>query len=130
VFICTALDFIDKAQSNVFALQNLEVLINAILYNPGASLHIMETMRPGRGRIFFDKWFDAIPVANKLPRVHDKRLTILALCALMELPPNAIPDTLKNGWSGILSGILMIFIELPKALQGMSCCSGPRPFWD
>ena len=78
----------------------------------------METARPGMGRAFFDAWFQAIHVDHKLPRVHDKKLTILALCALMELPPSAIPETLKAGWSGILAGILRIFTDLPRAIQG------------
>jgi len=77
----------------------------------------METARPGMGRAFFDTWFQAIHVDHKLPRVHDKKLTILALCALMELHPSTIPETLKAGWSGILAGILRIFTDLPRAIQ-------------
>ncbi|KAJ7578155.1 armadillo-type protein [Mycena floridula] len=113
--IMTALDHIDKAETRALRLANLEVLINAVLYNPSAALHIMET-RPGAGRLFFDKWFTAIKSADALPRVHDKKLTIVTLCALMEMPPNAIPETLQSGWAGLLAGVLTIFTELPKAI--------------
>ena len=78
----------------------------------------METARPGTGRAFFDTWFNfqAIHVDHKLPRVHDKKLTVLALCALMELHPSAIPEILEAGWSGIVAGILRIFTDLESPL--------------
>ena len=78
----------------------------------------MESSRPGMGRAFFDQWFQDIQVDKKLPRVYDKKLSILALCALLELHPSAIPGTLQDGWLGIPAGILRIFVYLPKAVQG------------
>jgi hypothetical protein len=116
--ILTALDQLDKGETSAFRLANLEVLVNAVLYNASAALHLMETSRPGMARTFFDKWFAAINAENGLPRVHDKKLSILALCALLEMNPNAIPDTLKDGWSGIVAGILAIFKDLPRAVEG------------
>lgn len=55
--------------------------------------------------------------------MHDKKLAILALCACLELDPAAIPETLKDGWPGIVGGILSIFKALPKAIEGrlLSC---------
>jgi hypothetical protein len=97
-------------------LANLEVLINAVLYNPTAALHLIEAFRPGMARVFFDKWFAAINNEARLPRVHDKKLSILALCALLELAPAAVPETLQSGWPGIVGGILKIFKDLPKAI--------------
>ena len=78
----------------------------------------MESSRPGMARVFFDKWFAAINAENRLPRVHDKKLSILALCALLEMAPGAIPEMLKDGWPGIVTGILRIFKDLPKAIEG------------
>ncbi|EIM81399.1 ARM repeat-containing protein [Stereum hirsutum FP-91666 SS1] len=112
----TALDHIDSAETAAFRLANLEVLINAVLYNPAATLHLMEQYAPGTSRTFFDKWFAAINSDNKLPRVHDKRLTIVALCALMEVEPNAIPEAVREGWPGIVAGALKVFKDLPKAI--------------
>lgn len=91
-----------------------------MLYNPGAALHLMEAYRPGTARAFFDKWFEAINGENRLPRVHDKKLSIMALCALLEMDPSAIPDSVKEGWPGIVAGVLRIFKDLPQAIAGSS----------
>ena len=95
---------------------NLEVLVNAVLYNPTASLHIIDSAEPGIARIFIDRWFTAIS-KGQLPRVHDKKLSILALSALLEVPPASIPESLKAGWPGIVGGVLTVFKELPKAIE-------------
>jgi importin-7 len=91
--------------------------MNAVLYNPHAALVLMESSRPGMARVFFDKWFEAINNSSQLPRVHDKKLSILALCALLEMDPGNIPPSLSSGWSGIVAGILKIFKDLPDAIQ-------------
>ena len=117
--IVTALNHFDKAESRALKLANLEVLINSVLYNPSAALHFIETFRPGMARTFFDSWFGFIKSAEtKLPRVHDKKLSIVALCALLELAPGAIPDNLKDGWPAIVGGIIKVFHDLPKAVEG------------
>lgn len=108
----------DDINSASLRLANLEVLINAVLYNPSAALHIIEASRPGMMRIFFDKWFAAIKTSDRLPRVHDKKLTIMALCALLEMLPQAIPDLLRDAWPLIVTGVLHIFKDLPKAVEG------------
>jgi hypothetical protein len=70
--------------------------------------------------MFFDKWFAAINNSEKrLPRVHDKKLTIVALCALLELNGNAIPVGLREGWPGIVAAAVRTFKDLPKAVEGM-----------
>jgi site-specific recombinase len=117
--IITALDHLDKAETTALQLANLEVLINAVLYNASAALHLIETSRPGMVRTFFDKWFAAINAENRLPRVHDKKLSIMALCSLLEMDPSTIPETLRDGWSGIVAGVLKIFKDLPSAVEGL-----------
>lgn len=95
------------------------MLVNTVLYNPSAALHLMEATRAGSSRLFFDKWFAAIGAADaKLPRVHDKKLSIMALCALLELDPAAIPEPLREGWPAIVAGALKLFEGLPKAISG------------
>ncbi|KAI3621267.1 nonsense-mediated mrna decay protein [Moniliophthora roreri] len=102
-FIITALDFINVAETAALKLALLNVLVNAVLYNPSATLHIMESSKPGSARVFFDKWFAAINKNDTLlPRVHDKKLSILALSSLLELDPAAIPEQLREGWPGIV----------------------------
>ncbi|KAJ7364882.1 armadillo-type protein [Mycena albidolilacea] len=114
--IVTALSQLDKAETAALRLANLEVLINAVLYNPAAALHIMETTQAGFARKFFDSWFAAINDHNKMPRVHDKKLSIMALCALLEMAPGAVPESLNDGWPGIVGGVLKIFKDLPEAI--------------
>ena len=116
--IATALNLLDKTETPSLRLANLEVLINAVLYNPSAALHLMEAHQAGMARVFFDRWFVAINNENRLPRVHDKKLSLLALCALMEMPPDAVPESLRDGWPGIVGGALKIFKALPKAIEG------------
>ncbi len=116
--IATALPVMDKAETNALRLANLNVLVNAILYNPAAALHILDQAGPGVARKFFDKWFAAINVEARLPRVHDKKLSIVALSALMEMDPANIPESVKEGWPGIVSGALKLFQEYPKAVAG------------
>jgi len=48
--------------------------------------------------------------------VHDKKLSILALCKLLEMEAGAIPDSLRDGWPGIVVGVLNIFKSLPQAV--------------
>ncbi|OAX33365.1 hypothetical protein K503DRAFT_859836 [Rhizopogon vinicolor AM-OR11-026] len=73
-------DHIVKGETSSFRLANLEILINAVLYNASAALHFTEAYKPGFAHVFFNCWFAAINGGNKLPRVHDKKLRILALC--------------------------------------------------
>lgn len=115
--VIIALNQLDKKTTSALCLANLEVLINALLYNAAASLQIMEGHAQGASRVFFDQWFAAINTEDKLPRVHDKKLSILALCALMEMDPSLVPDSLKDGWHGIVAGALKIFKDLPKAIE-------------
>ncbi|KAJ7019445.1 armadillo-type protein [Mycena alexandri] len=115
--IVTALSQLDKAETASLRLANLEVLINAVLYNPAAALHIIEATQAGMARKFFDAWFLAIGDHAKMPRVHDKKLSIVALCALLEMPAGAVPETLKEGWPGIVGGVLKIFKDLPGAIE-------------
>ena len=67
----------------------------------------MEVYKPG---------FVAINSENKLPRVHNKRLSTLALWKLLEMEAAAIPDGLRDGWPGIVVGALNIFKTLPQAI--------------
>ncbi|KAJ7704207.1 armadillo-type protein [Mycena metata] len=114
--IVTALSQLDKAETASLRLANLEVLINSVLYNPAAALHIIEATQAGMARKFFDAWFLAIGDHAKMPRVHDKKLSIVALCALLEMPAGAVPETLKDGWPAIVGGVLKLFKDLPGAI--------------
>jgi len=115
--IKTAIDNIDGGNTYSFKLANLLVLINTVFYNPTAALHLMENYKAGASRLFFDKWFAAINMdEKKLPRLHDKKLSILVLCKLMEVDGSMVPAGLQEGWPGIVAGALAIFKGLPQAI--------------
>ena len=91
----------------------------------------MESIHPSASRHFFDKWFEAIDSTStaaskgasatpedKLPRVHDKKLTIVAICALLEMDPSQIPEPVQEGWPNIVAGALHVFKGLPDAVAG------------
>lgn len=118
VIIATAFNTFDKAQTRALNLANLDVLVNAVLYNPAAALHLMENSGAGRCRIFLTKWFGAINGESGLPRVHDKKLSIMALCALLEMDPSAVPEPVKDGWHNFVVAGLQIFKGLPHAMEG------------
>ena len=94
------------------------MLINAVLYNPGAALALMDAQRPHGARLFFDRWFAAVNAERGLPRVHDKTLSIVALSALLEMKAGAVPAELREGWPGIVGGAIRVFKGLPKAIAG------------
>ena len=118
VIVNTSLAHFDSAKTSKFRLANLEVLINCVLYNPVAGLHFIEAYSPGMACTFLDRWFAAIKAENGLPRVYDKRLSIIALSALMEMEESTIPGPLKEAWKVIVSGALKVFEGLPKAVAG------------
>ncbi|CAG8536645.1 10869_t:CDS:10 [Diversispora eburnea] len=96
-----------------FKIHCIEIVINCLYYNPVLTLHNLEER--GMTQSFFTLWFSYI---NKFSRVHDKKLVIVALCALIELPVEQLPHTLQAGWSQVLDGILEVFKSLPKAEEG------------
>lgn len=79
----------------------------------------MESIQAGASRLVLDKWFEAINTSKGLPRVHDKTLSIMALCAMLEMDPASVPQPVKEGWPQIVAGTLQIFKDLPRAIEGM-----------
>jgi hypothetical protein len=100
-------------------LANLNVLVNAILYNASATFQIIEGLSPNFSRVVFDKWFKSMNEKDGLPRVHDMKLSLMAMCGLLELEESAIPPSLKEGWASIVPAVLAIFKKLPEAMQGI-----------
>jgi len=103
-------------------LANLNVLVNAILYNTPVAFQIIEGLSPNFSRLVFDKWFKSMNEPGGLPRVHDMKLSVMALCSLLELNESEIPPSLKDGWGSIVPALLSIFKQLPDAI--LRECSG------
>ncbi|QRV92799.1 importin beta N-terminal domain [Ceratobasidium sp. AG-Ba] len=100
------------AKTKTLKLHLLNVLISALLYNPILTLHVLGP----NARSVFDRWFVALRTEDALPRVHDKKLSILAFCALLKVERERVPADLQEGWVGIVGGILELLQEFPKAV--------------
>ncbi|KAI9277967.1 armadillo-type protein [Umbelopsis sp. AD052] len=104
--------FTGSMKTTEFKVHCIEIVVNCIYYNPQLSISILEENQWTQG--FFTTWFNTL---DKFSRVHDKKLVIVALCSLLELPTESIPASLQAGWSQMLNGMLMVFKTLPKAME-------------
>ncbi|EAT84518.2 hypothetical protein SNOG_08242 [Parastagonospora nodorum SN15] len=90
----------------------MEVVINSIYYNPALALHVLESN--GWTNKFFSLWFSSI---DNFSRVHDKKLCISAICALLTLQAESVPVSVQQGWPRLLQGVVRLFQTLPAALK-------------
>jgi hypothetical protein len=94
-----------------YKIHLMEMVINAIYYDPILSLQILETQ--GWTNKFFSLWFGSM---TSFTRVHDKQLCILAIIALLDVKPDQIPASIMVGWPRLLQGIKILFDTLPDAM--------------
>ncbi|KAL1884211.1 hypothetical protein VTK73DRAFT_5347 [Phialemonium thermophilum] len=99
-----------KAKS--YKIHLMEMVINAIYYNPLLTLQVLESK--GWTNKFFSLWFGSM---DSFTRVHDKKLCIVAIVALLSLDPSQIPASVSVGWPRLLQGITTLFKTLPVALK-------------
>jgi hypothetical protein len=95
-----------------YRIHLMEMVINAIYYNPTLALHILESR--GWTNKFFSLWFSNI---DSFSRVHDKKLSIAAVIALLSLRADQIPASVQQGWPRLLTGVIRLFQTLPGALK-------------
>lgn len=88
----------------------MELVINAVNYNPVLALQVLETK--GWTNRFFSLWFSSM---NTFSRVHDKKLCIIAITALLNLNPEQVPASISVGWFRLVEGICELFKTLPNA---------------
>ncbi|KAG0045066.1 hypothetical protein BGZ83_009681 [Gryganskiella cystojenkinii] len=100
----------DKIQTVEFKVQAIEVVMNSLYYNAAVTLRILE--ENGWTQPFLTAWFTNL---DKFSRVHDKKLSIVALCSILSVPVEQLPVALQSGWPQILNGILRNFEGLPLA---------------
>ncbi|KAF8935125.1 hypothetical protein BGZ47_010058 [Haplosporangium gracile] len=100
----------DGIQTVEFRVQALEVVMNALYYNAAVTLRLLE--ENGWTQRFLTVWFANL---DKFSRVHDKKLSIFALCSILNVPVAQLPPALQSGWPQILNGILTNFEGLPVA---------------
>ena len=98
-----------------YRIHLMEMVINAIYYNALVTLHILESN--GWTNKFFSLWFSNI---ESFRRVHDKKLSIVAISNLLTLNANEIPTSVQQGWPRLLQGVVRLFQTLPAALKSES----------
>ncbi|KAI9743827.1 MAG: hypothetical protein M1818_002561 [Claussenomyces sp. TS43310] len=95
-----------------YKIHLMEMIINAIYYNPVLTLHVLESK--GWTNKFFSLWFSSI---DSFSRVHDKTLSISAIVALLTLNADQVPISVQQGWPRLLQGIVRLFQTLPAAVK-------------
>ena len=116
LFIEMAMRVIDagEARTKSYRIHLMEMVINAIYYNPVLSLQVLESH--GWTNKFFSTWFSYI---DNFRRVHDKKLSIAAISSLLTLKGNDVPESVQQGWPRLLQGITRLFQTLPAAIKSM-----------
>lgn len=105
----------EEVKVKSYKIHLMEMVINAIYYNPKLSLQVLETN--GWTNKFFTLWFSSM---ESFTRVHDKRLCIMAIISLLNLSPDLIPQSVSIGWPRLLQGITVLFHSLPVAMKRKS----------
>ena len=98
-----------------YRIHLLEMVINAIYYNPILALRHLEAN--GWTNKFFSSWFSNI---ESFSRVHDKKLSIVAISSLLTLGAEEIPTSVQQGWPRLLKGVVRLFQTLPAAIKSLS----------
>ncbi|OJJ31152.1 hypothetical protein ASPWEDRAFT_119296 [Aspergillus wentii DTO 134E9] len=114
VFIELAMRVIDagEARTKSYRIHLMEMVINAIYYNPVLSLQVLEAK--GWTNKFFSSWFSNI---DNFRRVHDKKLSIAAISSLLTLKADSVPVSVQQGWPRLLQGVTRLFQTLPAAMK-------------
>ncbi|KAH7358612.1 importin-7 [Plectosphaerella cucumerina] len=95
-----------------YKIHLMEIVINAIHYNPLMTLQFLESK--GWTNRFFSLWFGGM---SSFSRVHDKKLCIVAISALLGLSAEHVPQSVSVGWPRLLQGITELFKTLPMAMK-------------
>jgi hypothetical protein len=95
-----------------YKIHLMEMVINAIYYNPLLALRVLENK--GWTNKFFSIWFGNM---DNFRRVHDKKLSIAAISALLTLSADQVPASIQTGWPRLLTGITQLFRTLPAAVK-------------
>ncbi|KAJ3217245.1 hypothetical protein HDU67_008267 [Dinochytrium kinnereticum] len=101
----------DTQQDRNIKAHLIEMIISCIYYNPMLTLQILERLN---AHVFvFQLWFSQLKL---FPRVFDKKLMILTLCALLEGPIDHF-GILREHANHLVGGILGTFEDYPAAVE-------------
>lgn len=95
-----------------YCVNLLEIIVAALYYSPGPALAFLEAQ--SFTQQFFSLWFDKM---DKFSRVEDKQLAALGLLAVITLPDDQIPDTLRSTLPQLTNGLVQVLGSLPAAIE-------------
>lgn len=102
----------DETKTKSYLIHLMEMVINGIYYNPLLTLRVLESN--DWTNKFFSTWFSNI---DSFKRVHDKKLSIVAISGLLTLKAEDVPSSIQPGWPRLLQGITRLFQTLPDAMK-------------
>ena len=102
----------DEPKVKSYRIHLMEMVINTIYYNPILALRVLESN--GWTNKFFSSWFSNI---ESFTRVHDKKLSIVAISSLLTLRVEDVPSSVQQGWPRLLQGVVRLFQTLPAAMK-------------
>lgn len=104
---------VDPITTKSLLMHALEVVLNAIYYNPALSMDVLIKNRWSSD--FFSEWFSRL---LSFKRTHDKKLGLLAISAILSISLNEGVDSLLVQSSGqLVVGALTLFDSLPDAIR-------------
>lgn len=114
IFIELPMSVLDagEAKTKLYRIHLIGMIVDAVYYNPLLALHYLESK--GWTNKFFSAWFSNI---DNFRRVHDKKLSIVAISSLLTLKAEDVPVSVQQGWPRLLQGVTRLFQTLPAALQ-------------
>lgn len=98
-----ALNRLSKAKNTFLKVLLLEVVVNSLYYNPPLLLNILE--KRGWTQEVFSMWFTLIP---KFKRLHDRKISIVALSSLFRLPIPNLPSVIQLGFKQIIETLISL----------------------
>ena len=115
-FLSMPMEVLTSAQAKTivksYKLHLAEMVINCLYYNPILALQVLESH--GWTNKFFSIWFGMI---DSFRRVHDKKLSLAAICALLTIRADQVPQSVQTGWPRLLTGATYLFRTLPAAMK-------------
>lgn len=110
-----------RSQKNYLKDLLIEVVANALYYNTGLALGILQKM--GVTAEIFQAWFTLLHETKKsgqpvhFRREHDKKVCILGLLSLLPLPAELMPQEIQSGLDQIFKVVLKLLMAYKEQLE-------------
>ncbi|KAK9839718.1 hypothetical protein WJX81_008385 [Elliptochloris bilobata] len=118
-YIALALDRLPSAERSLLKDLLVNVVANALYYNPALALR--ELQQQSRLTTFFSTWFQMIFATQRrtgkhrhFRRMHDKKVNVLALAAVLGAPDAALPREVAAGLPQLMAGLLRLLVALKQ----------------